>query len=113
MPPLGEPGVEATAAYVRVQSVVAGMATPTLTPVQATGPLSRLVLLAPVVPIETTTLFGVGDAAFEPDGSVSVSVSTSPRVIGSGPLFVTATVQRMRPPALTEATSAVLLTVRS
>ena len=96
-----------------MQFVDDGIAVPTLTPVQVTGSRCRLALLPPDVSTETTTLFGLGDAALDAAGRVSVSVSTSPRVIGSGPLFVTATVHRMRPPALTVATSAVLLTVRS
>ena len=113
MPPVGAPGVPATDAYGRVQFVLAGIAAPTVTPVHVIAPRCRFVLLPPVAVIDCTTLFGDGDVAFEPDGSVSVSVSRSPRVIGSGPLFVTATVHRIVPPALTVAAPADFATVRS
>ena len=80
---------------------------------QVTALLCRLESVPPLVPIKVTTLFGDGDEALEPDGRVSANVTRSPRVIGSGPLFVTVMVHPILPPALTVATEAVLVTVRS
>ena len=69
--------------------------------------------MPPLDPMNVTTLLGDGDDALEPDGNVSAKVTRSPRVIGSGPLFLTVIVQPIFPPALTAATEAVLVTVRS
>jgi hypothetical protein len=57
-------------------------------------------LLPPAVPIESTLNVGAGEP-IGPEGSVSASEIVSPFVIGSGPLFVTDTVQTVRAPAFT------------
>ena len=83
-----------------MQVVLEGIAPPTDRPEQVTAPLSISVFEPPLVPMDRTRNAGAG-APFGPAGRVSVSVSVSPRVIGSGPVLVTETVQTTRPPAFT------------
>jgi hypothetical protein len=76
------------------------MEPPTVTPVQEKAVRARFASAPPDVATESTLKEG-DTGALGPLGSVSASDKMSPRVIGSGPLLVTATVQTTLPPALT------------
>ena len=107
------PGVPAAGANARLQSVEAGIDEPTVTPVHVTAPLSMLLFAPPEVLIDVTLKLGPGVAAFGPTGSVSARLIVSPRVIGSGPLFVIATVHVALAPALIVVGETVLVIDRS
>ena len=89
--------------------MLAGIDDPTVTPVQVTAPRDMSALVPPDDPTERTLYAGAG-APFGPAGRVSARSTVSPRVMGSGPVFVTATVQITLPPAFTEGVETVLLT---
>jgi hypothetical protein len=101
-PPLGAPGADG-ALYGREHVNVGGIADPTATGLfepstHVIAPLARLASVLPAVVVIDVTL-NVDDG--EPIGNVSVSVTVSPRVIGSDPaLFVTAIVHVVFTPAL-------------
>ena len=98
VPPVGASG-ELGALYGREHAVEAGMADPTERPVQVTAPRDRSALLPPLVEMAVTAKAGPG-FPFGPAGRRSVRSTVSPRVIGSGPAFVTLTVHVAAAPAL-------------
>ena len=63
-PPLGEPGVPATAEYAREQSVDAGIGDPTVMPEQVIAPRVRLALLPPEAVTDTTWVPGPGTVSY-------------------------------------------------
>src|SRR4051812_986308 len=113
VPVAGGAGLALEAAYGREHTVLVGIAEPTVTPAQENVPLSRPPDdVAPATPIAVTLYAGAG-FPLGPAGSVSVSVTVSPRVMTLGPLFLTLTVQVTLPPAFTVGLDTVFVRLRS